>query len=307
MIPEIERKEILFELMSKYEPTSIANFGAYPILPVYHKYELLGYVQSVTEEIYRRGSFLSIGCDIFAKRYFDGEIDMSFKEKYENAVELLATLEGFKIDKNKFWYLILFIKDFVEGLVSGGVIENSPVEDLQEIATLLQNNDEKKQTIQIGKNKFNNPATLEALSICINQQLEKLNENEKYRQSKASISEDHSRRNVGIKQYYFTKYMELFLSQFEADEEKVFATINGIKTPIETYDKRILISRIIYIINFTQKQNDITFYEIRRKKSKSKDRKGEIIDKLKGCLREYDKNPPKMRNMNMRYLDCVKL
>ena len=329
MIPEIEKLEG-FELIQDIDNLVLSAKDIKVIENAYHElvygdYPLLEYVQFIANEICPRYYYPfrdietgegiigvtkthSACADLFAKRLLEGKIELSFysnltkterlfQDVYEEKVEVLATLEGFGIDKDKFWYLILFLKDFIEGLTSGGVIEKSPIEDLQNIVTLLQNKDAKKLSIKIGKFEFNNPKTFEALSLCINEQIEKLKENQEYRSSKALMAEDHSRRNVGIKQYFFTKYMEWFLSHFEANEEISFAIIDGNKIPIETYDKRILISRIIHIINFTKKQEDISFYEIQRRQN------GEIIDKLKGCLREYDKNPPKLRNMNMRYLN----
>lgn len=79
------------------------------------------------------GGLPSAAPDVFAYRYFNGKIDTSFKEIYEQADELLATLEGFGIDKDAFWYFILYIKDFVDGTINGAALSNTPKEDLAEI------------------------------------------------------------------------------------------------------------------------------------------------------------------------------
>ena len=48
--------------------------------------------------------------DIFARRYFNGDIDTSFMDSYLDN-DLQKTLKAFGIDCNKFWYLCLFVKD----------------------------------------------------------------------------------------------------------------------------------------------------------------------------------------------------
>lgn len=53
----------------------------------------------------------------FARRYFCGEISNEdvIKTKYENSEELLDTLDAYNIDKSKYFYLCLMLKDYIDG------------------------------------------------------------------------------------------------------------------------------------------------------------------------------------------------
>ena len=75
--------------------------------------------------------------DVFAFRYLEGKIDVSFMERYEASVELLATLEGYGIDKDAFWYLLCFVKDYVDGQIYGAPLANTAGENLKEIIDRL--------------------------------------------------------------------------------------------------------------------------------------------------------------------------
>lgn len=51
----------------------------------------------------------------FAEYYFKGEIDTSMETAYLEHEDVQRTLKSFELDRDKFWYLCLMIKDVVKG------------------------------------------------------------------------------------------------------------------------------------------------------------------------------------------------
>lgn len=315
MIPEIEKLEGFEKIQKVDNLLPLDHPEDARSQPLYYNYPLLEYVQQIANEIYPcfyypffdpatgqpigRMKIPSYGADIFAKRYFDGEIDTSFKEKYETANAMLATLEGFGINKDKFWYLILFLKDFVDGFAYGGELIDTPIMEIEKIIQFLLNQKECEYIqIQINKNKHKtqNKETIHALINCLTEGIEHIKQIKKYNQGKAAMKEDPTRKNIGLKQYFFTHYMLRFLKPYKPPYE-ANETSNNKKSKENSYEKLLLISRIIYVINYTNKKDDLSFYNITTEK------KGKYIksDKLKDCLRKYEKEKTTLRNINLRY------
>ena len=44
------------------------------------------------------------------------KLDDSFKEKFLTNEDLQNTIEAYKLDVSKFWYLLLFVYDFIEDI-----------------------------------------------------------------------------------------------------------------------------------------------------------------------------------------------
>ena len=239
--------------------------------------------------------------DVFAKRYIEGHIDTSFKEKFESADELLATLEGFGIEKDAFWYLILFIKDFVEGQINGAGTSNTAKQDLEEIRDAFKGIDANKWLfsqfllnkqdilptgdikliVKIDKHnyEYDNKVTLKTLAFCIDQMLEYMHEGTNFcdavnhlgfednpahyytndQNVSLYVSSKKYRENIVYRQYLFTKYLMGFLESYKKGDKQV-ARINGHQVGI-SYDKMLLISRVIYIIGYTSKPDDRRFYD----------------------------------------------
>lgn len=74
----------------------------------------------------------------FGNRFGEGKIEGYREEEYLKDQALQKMLKNFGIDKDKFWYLCLFIKDYTLDKTSGSVVsENSPKEDLDDILESL--------------------------------------------------------------------------------------------------------------------------------------------------------------------------
>ena len=337
MIPTIEKKSEL------YKRPNLLECGYAPELGVqlYGKEPLFKYLVPVADEIApnfmppdfdSEGIYgLPSGCpDVFAYRLLEGKIDTSFIEKYEQAEELLASLDGFGIDKDAFWYLILFLKDYIDGKVNGCAYNNSAKEDLEEIRDAfkmldireLRNNksaSKKSQgdckiTLRVdGHNyEYDNPITLKTLAFCIDQMLPHMEEHTGFDNAVAHFGyEDDEMKyfmndqnlvsfssstkyaeNYIYRQFLFHKYLSNFLKQFDKGN-KLVARINGHQVGI-SYDKMLLVSRALYIIGYTKIPDDRRFYDEYNEEGTKKN------DTLKNILRRYKEVNIKTENAHYR-------
>jgi hypothetical protein len=70
----------------------------------------------------------------FGNRFGEGKIEGYREEEYLKDQALHNMLKNFGIDKDKFWYLCLYVKDYTLDKTSGSMVsENSPKEDLDDI------------------------------------------------------------------------------------------------------------------------------------------------------------------------------
>ena len=65
------------------------------------------------------------------------KLDDSFKEKFLTNEDLQNTIEAYKLDVSKFWYLLLFVYDFIEDIGTNTPIMGKSV--LEDFATFLVN------------------------------------------------------------------------------------------------------------------------------------------------------------------------
>ena len=65
------------------------------------------------------------------------KLDDSFKEKFLNNKNLQHTIEAFDFDVSKFWYLLLFVYDFIEDIGTDAPIVEKPL--LEDFASFLTN------------------------------------------------------------------------------------------------------------------------------------------------------------------------
>ena len=63
------------------------------------------------------------------------KLDDSFKEKFLSNENLQNTIEAYKLDVSKFWYLLLFVYDFIEDIGTNAPIMGKSV--LEDFATFL--------------------------------------------------------------------------------------------------------------------------------------------------------------------------
>lgn len=123
----------------------IANLPDYlrnPEEANFRKEPLLKYVVQMCDELCPDVGFLSFdsanpflgGTAIFLKRYFEGDIDVTFRDAYCDNEELQDTLVAYSIDPSAFWYLILFLKDYVDDESEGNEASNNTYNELLKLA-----------------------------------------------------------------------------------------------------------------------------------------------------------------------------
>lgn len=312
MIPELPRLE---ELNDEHARLCLSiGMGIMNGVQVYGAEPLLKYVVPLADkidpgfippdDIYPEGVYgLPSTCpDVFAFRYLEGKIDVSFMERYEESVELLATLEGYGIDKDAFWYLLCFVKDYVDGQIYGTPLANTAGQNLKEIIDCLLLPGAKIE-IKVPGHRYEYDGRLEmrTIAFAINElmpyiekesNLAKLvNEFRKEEDENritavgvhfynicGYVNEDKYRKNMIYRQYLFHKYMSMFLEGYQKGTKQV-VRINGKQVGI-SYDKMLLISRALYIVGYT-KNDDRSYYEEWNDDGEKKN------DKLKNALRRY--------------------
>lgn len=86
-------------------------------------------------------------------------LDTSFKEEYLNYGDLQNTIEAFGLDKNKFWYLLLFVYDYVEDCANNAIDHYPIVDKLNEALQTFKESTEivfKKDNRKSGEIKEDN-------------------------------------------------------------------------------------------------------------------------------------------------------
>lgn len=312
MIPELPRLE---ELNDEHARLCLSiGMGIMNGVQVYGAEPLLKYVVPLADkidpgfippdDIYPEGVYgLPSTCpDVFAFRYLEGKIDVSFMERYEESVELLATLEGYGIDKDAFWYLLCFVKDYVDGQIYGTPLANTAGQNLKEIIDCLLLPGAKIE-IKVPGHRYEYDGRLEmrTIAFAIDQLMpyiekesnlaqlvnEFRTEEDENRITAVGVhfynicgyvKEDKYRKNMIYRQYLFHKYMSMFLEGYQKGTKQV-VRINGKQVGI-SYDKMLLISRALYIVGYT-KNDDRSYYEEWNDDGEKKN------DKLKNALRRY--------------------
>ena len=248
-------------------------------------------------EINELTGYSSVPCR-FALRYLNGEIDVTGKELYckcvtpkathtkhikymeyiyygqeehqehhneeESVPDISMTLKAFNLDNTKFWYLCVFLKDYVTGeTIEGARIEqDSHRERLEKFVSLVnqlkpkefgrfyKTTGEAELTLRVGKGKknkltINNGHTLALIRDGINLVLEN------YHQDYLDFSEVYpverlkSTRGNIVRIALFYKYMKWFLDHCTMDKEAV-KDARYLST-----SKILLISRMVYILGLS--------------------------------------------------------
>ncbi len=78
--------------------------------------------------------------NVFGNRFGEGKITDYREEEYLNDQTLQKMLSNFGLDKDKFWYLCLYVKDYALDKTNGIETENTPREDIKDVLeTMLDN------------------------------------------------------------------------------------------------------------------------------------------------------------------------
>lgn len=207
----------------------------------------------------------SIAPAIFANRYFENKLDISFKDKYLKSMEVIETLNSFEIDVSKFWYLSLFIKDVVLDKCVDAMPAETSNERIQELIVRIEKMEQssKKNAELIfkleGKQSFiiADKSTIGEIGLAL-AIYKKLMESHRLYNGQLDLTKMLNEKVTIDKTpmfALFAKMMKYFLDPYKA------------KPPYpKSSDKMLLISRMIYILGLSDddrfnKEHDLATYE----------------------------------------------
>jgi hypothetical protein len=254
----------------------------------------------VTQMDYEIGCYDSKAIGNFAIRYFDNKVDKGRLNKYLESREVLETIIALGYDIEKFWYLVLFVYDYSYGFCVKGIkVLDSPKDQisklLQGIVDNIKSLGENNENITFGtpmkivlekegkhKMVIDDPLSIVWLAgACLNA-LETIEGGSKMTNIKTNIqfkdgkfSSDPLANSVHI--WYFAK---ILLSFFELKPPQKARSKKGNTV---SYNKMLLVSRLIYIIGLSKNESFI-----------------ETEDTLKGYIKQYKNS--KIDMINMLYL-----
>lgn len=211
----------------------------------------------------------------FAARFFNGSISTEREQKYLSSEEVLETLKAFSLDYEKFWYLCLGIKDYVEGCTDNAVkSKKTPRKELKAMVDELNKLEPNENpssgilTLKVGKHpvRIENATTLRVINIAIQELLEKYKEQNNVMDA---VKVDFSDK-VTLKPIYkialFNKYLSWFLKDKVANKD-IYAS----------KDKSLLVSRMIFILGISD--DEFFFEEYKEDGSK--------LDYLRNYIKKY--------------------
>lgn len=228
--------------------------------------------------------------ETFSQRYVEGHIKGFVSDviiahnldKYENE-DIQNTLKAFGLDKDKFWYLCVCIKDYVDGFTTDGIKRN--LTHREEITNLTaemykmcpepsffehgtkdnqvkilngfktQKNATLTFQLEGSRNilRITDPETISVINLALSRWMDE-NSKEGYSFLDASpLDFDEREETSAIKQlYWYHKYLSWFLKDKNADKE----IINELSTATNrvSADKWLLVSRMIYATGLSNKK-----------------------------------------------------
>ena len=199
------------------------------------------------------------------------KLDDSFKEKFLTNEDLQNTIEAYKLDVSKFWYLLLFVYDFIEDIgTNAPALNKSVLEDFSYFhanlleatsITLKKNNKksyvvEREDTIRIIQaalqhfvNTYSDIIHSEQDRETMIKQLKDIGLEGFIRNdlsSKISFTDKFS-LDISYKKWKFTDMFLFFIERRKA------TTIPNKKVKVSK-DKMMLVSRLIYTVGYDGKR-----------------------------------------------------
>lgn len=270
------------EINESLAPTTFANRYAESKLTDEERYER-------HKEMYNSNQSFE---EYTKEKYY--KLDTSFKDKFLNNKDLQNTIEAFGLDVNKFWYLLLFVYDYIEDFSTNAPtphnntlnefnVFNVKLEEATEI--VLKKNGRKcydtdrediMKLIKTALDYFVNSYNAIVKTDCtIEEQLEeikKLGLDNYVSQRTIPVDWKEQRTlDISYKKWYFAKMFLFFL------ENRKAKTLPHVKEKVSK-DKMLFVSRLIYTVGYHGKEYNEEY-----------DDKGNKNRMLSNLLRKYAK------------------
>ena len=200
---------------------------------------------------------------IFKRRYNNDKLNVYFsykdyikadKNANENVIDII---EALGIDPEKFWYLLLFISDYVSGSTLNTLICNTtPKQEIEHLVNFIEQNEnsvnpingvstkqEMELTVRIKGHTFkiNNPNTLSAIGILCKQGLSSINEDSLLNFGTTKEIDLADSKRIGLFAEMFRCFFNLY-PQFTAKRKTGNST---------TKSTLRLISKLVYLTKLT--------------------------------------------------------
>lgn len=194
----------------------------------------------------------------FWQRYCTGAIDYPFtKERFLKNDDIIATLEGFGLDVEKFWLAIVFIFDWTISMFHDCLTIKTPLDSLQEICDYIKDGDKLSISFRMKgrKGKEADPSIKQIIIRSLHNAL---------KQERAS----NPNYTVVLDSKHFTSsYDNILYYQicFAAERFKDLFTSLRLPSKVKTkadscereisYNKLLLISRLLYLMRLASNEN----------------------------------------------------
>ncbi len=271
---------------------------------------LLDYVEQIANEYSPNGypaeEFLpgygytgSRATGLFAVAYINGKINKSFEDKFVQNKEIQDTIHNIGLDKDKFWYLLLFINDYSSKACNNGYkVAKSAKKQIEDMVTGIYHNikslDQKSGEVTFNKPisielkikgkhtvKIEDPMAVQYVAMSMSEKLKQIQDGGMMTYEKIQFSANSKlvceAESNSVLIYYFAK---MFLDFFKLNSQ--FSKRRGKDEDI-SYNKKLLISRLIYLVGITK--NDKFDYS---------------EETLNGYLRQY--KDYKIPSINLSYM-----
>ena len=205
------------------------------------------------------------------------KLDTSFKEKFLTNEDLQNTIEAFGLDVSKFWYLLLFVYDYIEDIgINAPTLGKTVLEDINDLTTKLS----EATSITLKKDNRKSYATesertIKEISVALNFYLQVLKDNElnNSMNSRTSFDLKGNYLDISYKKWKFAEIFQFFLEDKKANKSKVLDKRVKVST-----DKWMFISRLIYTVGYDGKRYNEEY-----------DSEGNKNRMLSNLLRRYSK------------------
>ena len=196
----------------------------------------------------------------FLNRLKNGKIDPPFKyEAFLDNEDIIATLEGYELDVEKFWFALLFIYDITKDFgINAADASKTDYDILVEINDYLQNHpqavlylSDDKELRKSERYETNSPLILENLRHFVKWELDKYEETPQLKVWTDGILQDSYTESLGAAQQQVLMY-KLFKVLFDV---LGLPDLRAKKGETVSYSKMLLISRIIYFCRLTDNES----------------------------------------------------
>lgn len=206
---------------------------------------------------------------IFKRRYNNGRLNVNFsyedyvngeKDNNESAINIIRALD---IDPEKFWYLLLFVYDYVMGSTQNSIaLKGSPIEEIEQFVEYVESNELSFDSLKgiehskpmvltiskVGAHKLQitNPNTISLIASICKEALPTLPANSLF--DRMEIDKDDASKSMSIRIWLFAEMFRYFFEQYPQFSNKRKTGYTTTKSTLK------LISKLIYFTKITDNE-----------------------------------------------------